>query len=184
MTTRKEIIQLADGLIRAKGYNAFSFYDISKAVGIKTASIHYHFPSKSDLGVAVVDRQLETLNELILKSEKWTPLKKLDQLINIYSKIMDDDKVCLVGSLSTDLNTVDESIRKHLKVFAEQMLEWVSKFLEEGREQGVFHFEGLPRTRAIMIIGNLLAIVQLSRLTDKRDFKKVTSTIKKDLITI
>lgn len=182
MTTRNEIIELADGLIREKGYNAFSFYDLSKAIGIKTASIHYHFPNKSDLGVAVVDRQLDTLKALMEKTDKYSPVKKLDQLINIYSKIIHDDKVCLVGSLSTDFFTVDETIRQHLKVFAEKMLEWVSGFLEEGREQGVFQFEGQPRTRAIMIIGNLLAIVQLSRLTDKRDFKKVTSTIKKDLI--
>ena len=66
MNTREQIIQLADSLIREKGYNAFSFYDISKSVGIKTASIHYHFPAKSDLGIAVIEHHIQHL-ELVKK---------------------------------------------------------------------------------------------------------------------
>ena len=66
MSKREEIIQLADTLIRQKGYNAFSFYEISDKVGIKTASIHYHFPAKSDLGIAVVDLHIKNLNGLIV----------------------------------------------------------------------------------------------------------------------
>lgn len=182
MTTRKEIISLADDLIRQKGYNAFSFYDLSKAVGIKTSSIHYHFPGKADLGVAVVDRQLETLSQLIEQSVNDSPLEKLDRLIGIYAKTMAEDKVCLVGSLSTDLRTVDIRISEHLRIFAGKMLDWVSSFLEEGRSGGIFRFEGDARTRAVLLIGNLLSIVQLVRLTDKEDFIKVTTTIKQDLI--
>ena len=46
----------------------------------------------------------------------------------------------------------------------------------------VFQFEGAPRTKAIMIIGNMLAIVQLSRLTSDKDFKTIKDTIKQELI--
>ncbi len=61
MNTREQIIQLADTLIRERGYNAFSFYDISKKIEFKTAYIHYHFPVKLNLGVAVIERHIKNL---------------------------------------------------------------------------------------------------------------------------
>ena len=182
MDTRDQIINLADNLIRDKGYNAFSFYDISKAVGIKTASIHYHFAAKSDLGVSVVEQHIHNLSLLKEKFKHRSPFEKLNKFFSIYTSIKNEDKVCIVGSLATDLNTLDKKVKDKLKIFSDNMLEWVSGFLEEGRNSHVFHFEGLPRTKAIMIISNMLAIVQLSRLTGDNDVKTVVDTIKKELI--
>ena len=46
MNTREKIILLGDNLIRKKVIMPFSFGDISKELGIKNASIHYHFTTK------------------------------------------------------------------------------------------------------------------------------------------
>ena len=54
--TAGQILDLAETLIQTRGYSAFSYQDIADSLGIRKASIHYHFPSKADLGVAVVDR--------------------------------------------------------------------------------------------------------------------------------
>jgi len=182
MDTREQIIQLADNLIREKGYNAFSFYDISKSVGIKTASVHYHFPAKADLGVAVIQQHINNLNFVKEKFNGKSPLEKLEKFFSIYSAIQNQNKVCLVGSLATDFNTLDKKVKNKLKLFSGSMLDWVSDFLEEGRNSNVFKFEGPPRTKAIMIIGNMLSIVQLARLTGNKDFKIIKDTIKQELI--
>lgn len=182
LDTREQIIELADNLIREKGYNAFSFYDISRSVGIKTASIHYHFRSKSDLGMAVIEHQLQQLHLVIRKFESKTPIERLEKFFSIYASIKNENKVCLVGSLATDFNTLDKKLQARLKIFSDAMLEWVISFLEEGRNENVFQFKGSARTKAIMIIGNMLAIVQLSRLTFDKDFKAIKDTIKQELI--
>ncbi len=182
MSTRQEIIQYADHLIRAQGYNAFSFYDISDRVGIKTASIHYHFRSKSDLGVAVIEYHTDRLQELIAQCRDRSPMEKLEKLFSIYERIHAEDKVCLVGSLSTDLHTVDERMKEKLQAFAAVMLDWVSGFLEDGRSCGWFCFAGSSRTRAILIIGNLLSTLQLSRLTGEADLEAVKKAIRQDLL--
>lgn len=182
MSKREEIIQLADTLIRQKGYNAFSFYDISDKVGIKTASVHYHFPTKSDLGIAVIERHIENLNNTIEDYERKSSTEKLDRFFAIYRNIKKENKVCLVGSLATDFNTLDEKVRQKLKIFSEVMLHWVSSFLEDGRKDRLFDFEGEPRTKALMIISNMLAIVQLSRLTNDKDFEAVKKSIKNELL--
>ncbi len=57
-----QIVKVAETLIQTKGYNAFSYRDIAAQVGIKTASIHYHFPTKADLGKAVVKHHINGLS--------------------------------------------------------------------------------------------------------------------------
>ena len=61
----QQILNVAETLIQTKGYNAFSYKDISELVGVKTSSIHYYFPAKEDLGKEVVKQHIDLLvNEL------------------------------------------------------------------------------------------------------------------------
>ena len=182
MTTREQIIEIADQLIREKGYNAFSFSDISLAVGIKKASIHYYFNQKSDLGIAVIEKHIAQVNKLIARYKNKGPLKNLDVFINVYCEAKKEDKICIVGSVATDFNTVDEKMKVHLKLFTDIVIKWVEGFLQEGRTSGVFFFEGAARVKALMVITNLLAVVQLSRVTGMQDFKLVIKQIREDLL--
>ncbi|MBL0883583.1 MAG: TetR/AcrR family transcriptional regulator [Chitinophagaceae bacterium] len=182
MKPKEQIVDLADQYIRAKGYNAFSFYDIAKEVGIKTSSIHYHFPSKTDLGVAVIEKELAFITAMIQKNADCSPLEKLNIFFSIYHKIKEANQVCLVGSLATDFMTLDESIQNALKKFSLTILNWVTGFLEEGKRENVFNFSCQPRIKALLIIGNMLSIVQLSRLIDDADFNSVKKAIQKDLL--
>ena len=56
--TSDQILASARNFIVTGGYNGFSYADIAGEVGIRKASIHHHFPSKTDLGIAVVDRYI------------------------------------------------------------------------------------------------------------------------------
>ncbi|KFF10835.1 TetR/AcrR family transcriptional regulator [Flavobacterium hydatis] len=181
MTTREAIIDKADQLIREKGYNAFSFKDISNDIGIKTASIHYHFPAKSDLGVATIKEHIERYETLKKKVANQSPLIKLEAFLAIHTQIKQENKVCIVGSLATDLNTLDETIKSELQIFAALVINWLTEVLTEGKELKIFDFESSPRTKALMIITNMVAIVQLSRLTNENDFVIVKETILKEL---
>ncbi len=181
MTTRENIIEKADQFIRNKGYNAFSFKDISNDIGIKTASIHYHFPTKSDLGVATIKEHIARTEALKKRVANESPLIKLEAFLEIQAQIKKENKVCIVGSLATDLNTLDESIKTELQGFAQIVITWLTEVLIEGKELKIFDFEMEPRTKAIMIITNMVAIVQLSRLTNDSDFDLVRQTILTEL---
>jgi AcrR family transcriptional regulator len=47
--TRRAILEAAARLFRQRGYAAVSLRDIAEAVGMKTGSLYYHFPSKESL---------------------------------------------------------------------------------------------------------------------------------------
>jgi TetR/AcrR family transcriptional regulator, transcriptional repressor for nem operon len=57
--TAEKILRIADSLMVRRGYSAFSDAGISKAIGIRKASIHHHFPTKDGLAVAVLGAHLE-----------------------------------------------------------------------------------------------------------------------------
>ena len=69
-TIYEQILLVAESLIQSRGYNAFSYKDISEIIGIKTSSIHYYFPTKADLGKQVVIQHIEKLYVLAPKGEK------------------------------------------------------------------------------------------------------------------
>lgn len=50
------IMDAAEHRIRTAGFNGFSFREIAADVGIKSSSVHYHFPTKAVLAAAVVRR--------------------------------------------------------------------------------------------------------------------------------
>lgn len=181
MTTREMILDTADQLIRSNGFNAFSYKDISKKIGIKTASIHYHFPMKSDLVIAIIKLHTDRFEEFTAALSGKSPWIKLSCFLSVYAQIKSENKLCLVGSLATDLNTVDDAIKQELKAYAENILLWVTKILTKGKKLKVFEYQLAPRTKALMVITNILAIVQLSRLTTDEDFMLVKETILKEL---
>ena len=55
-TTKRRILDLAENLLQRLGYNGFSYQHLSKELGIKNAAIHYHFPTKEELGVEIIER--------------------------------------------------------------------------------------------------------------------------------
>jgi len=176
-STKDTIIQLGDALIRDKGYNAFSYHDISKALGIKNAAIHYYFPNKSDLGSAIIKDHIDKVAALRDSLKEKDPLTKLKSFLQIYTSIKSQNMVCIVGSLATDLHSIDKNMETLLRTLAENIIQWIIEILEEGKKAKIFAYENPSRVQALMIISNMLASVQLSRLTNENDFKKIKETV-------
>ncbi len=182
VSTRDQIINLTDTLVRDLGYNGFSFYDIGQKLKIKNASIHYYFPTKTDLGIALLETHTERLHRLQESVEGKDSLTKIKSFLSIYNVIHEEGRVCIVGSLATDLKTVEPKMAKALKAFAAEILEWVTGILKEGKENKSFAFTETPRTKALLIITNMLAAVQLTRLTNEKDFLIIRETVLKGIV--
>ena len=57
--SKRTILNLAESLLQDKGFNGFSYAHIASELGVKNAAIHYHFPSKEELGLSVMRRYRE-----------------------------------------------------------------------------------------------------------------------------
>jgi TetR/AcrR family transcriptional repressor of nem operon len=59
------LMDAAERRMRIGGFNAFSFREIAADVGVKSSSVHYHFPTKEKLAAAVIHRYTDEVAELI-----------------------------------------------------------------------------------------------------------------------
>lgn len=62
-----EIMDAAERRMRIGGFNGFSFREIAADVGVKSSSVHYHFPTKEKLAAAVIHRYTNKVAESIDK---------------------------------------------------------------------------------------------------------------------
>src|SRR5690606_29943214 len=135
--SKRTILHLAESLLQDRGFNGFSYADISSQLGVKNAAIHYHFPSKEDLACAVIQRYRERFKLWINNSrvKDLSPEEKLNWFFGIYSSYRaDNGKVCLVGSLEAEFNSIPESLRKEVESLNKEMLIWLEATLNEGRD--------------------------------------------------
>ncbi|MGJ3587594.1 TetR/AcrR family transcriptional regulator, partial [Lactococcus lactis] len=72
INTKEKIVNLGLELIQTRGINGFSFADIAKVIDIKKASIHYYFPSKTDLIEAVLEKYSTNFFEALEQSTAST----------------------------------------------------------------------------------------------------------------
>jgi len=181
--TREKILELGENLIRTKGYNAFSYQDISSELGIKNAAVHYYFPSKKNLGTSIVKTNIQRFEEMVdnMQSRSFDEWQQLDAFVKIYIKSNREKKKCVVGSLSPDFNTLDETTQRELKRMVELILNWLTQLLASGKEKGLFVFPGSAGSKATVIFSSLVASLHLSNVLEKMDYKSYCQSLLDDL---
>ncbi|MBX3036464.1 MAG: TetR/AcrR family transcriptional regulator [Anaerolineales bacterium] len=183
--SKRTILNLAESLLQDKGFNGFSYADISSQLGVKNAAIHYHFPSKEDLACAVIQRYRERFKLWINNSrvKDLSPEEKLNWFFSIYSNFRaDNGKVCLVGSLEAEFNSIPEGLRKEVEGLNKEMLVWLEATLNEGKEAGVFQFNGTPASKAALIYSSVQGALQMARALGTKKFRDVVEQNKQDVL--
>jgi len=123
-----KILDVAEARIRSNGYNDFSFRDIATDVGIKSASVHYHFPTKTDLGVRVTRRYSARFLHYLgdAKDKNTEPKILLKRYIDGYKKLLvDDEAMCLCGMLGAEFSSLPKSVGDEVKRFNDDNIEWL-----------------------------------------------------------
>ena len=164
--TKIEILDLAENFLRDRGFNGFSYANISSALKIKNAAVHYYFPGKADLGVAVIQRARERFanwaqDQTIVSK---TPAEKLEAFFRRYLKFLEAGKqVCLGGALETDFKTLPSAMQVETRKFASEILAWIEEVLVDGQEKRVLTFPGKAKDQAILILSSLQGALQMTR---------------------
>ncbi|MCR9246437.1 MAG: TetR/AcrR family transcriptional regulator [bacterium] len=172
MTTNETTTRLLDAaqkLIQERGYNAFSYKDLAELVGIRTASIHYYYPAKTDLGHAVMDRYLARL-ELALTAIDRTARNekaKLRAFIKLYRDTETCGAICLCGSLASDFGTMPPSIQKLVVAYLDRSEAWVVARIVSGVAAGEFAFAGRAAEAAALLLSSLQGGLLVARARTK-----------------
>ena len=177
--TKTRIMDVAERMIRHGGYNAFSFREIASEIGIKSASIHYHFPTKADLGAAVAaryaDRFLDGL--AVALGPAQPPMDNvlvLEAYVDAFRNALESDStMCLCGMLGAEMAGLPDPVAGEARQFFERNRDWLMTHLRRPGES-----EAALETRALHVISALEGAMILARsLGDNGAFVKVATEL-------
>jgi len=182
--TREQIMDRAAQLLMSRGYNGFSYRDISSHLGVKNAAVHYHFPVKADLAVALVEEHRQLLRSRTSEFMAYggSALEQIEGFFAITSKQCHIGRcICPIGAFSIDYTDLPEEVRKATSRFMDETLKWLTQVLEVGREQNEFNFNGDAQPRALLVLGSLQGARQMARINGIEILNDVVTQIRQDL---
>lgn len=160
------ILGVAERMARQTGYNGFSYREIAKEVGIKAASVHYHFPSKADLGAAVGRRYTERL--LAALGPPDDPEVSPDVLLRRYIEafrrsLVEERLMCLCGVLGAEIADLPQPVAAEAKRFFERNIAWLTRVFERAPEE---RSPEQARAAAMHVVATLEGAMILARAMD------------------
>jgi TetR/AcrR family transcriptional regulator, transcriptional repressor for nem operon len=159
------IMDAAERRMQLGGFGGFSFREIAADVGIKSSSVHYHFPTKEDLAAAVIRRWAQNTSEHI-----DTALEKDPNPLSVWRNTFrgtarSDSHICpctVLGAAAQDLpDQVAAEVRAFFKMCENKMIA-----------------QGLSKPEAARLLSNLIgALVVATALGDKSEFDRATADL-------
>ena len=182
--TREQIMDRAGQLLMSRGFNGFSYRDISSHLGVKNAAVHYHFPAKSDLAMALIDEYRKVLRAGTSEFMAYggSALQQLEGFFAFSAKQCHVGRcICPFGAFSVDFNELPEDIRKATKIFMDETIMWLTRVMEVGRTSNEFSFAGDARAKALTILAGLQGARQMARIHGIELLDDVVKQVRQDL---
>ena len=163
---KEAILEAAEKRGRHAGYSNMSFRDVAKDVGIKSASVHYHFPTKSDLGTALVERYKDHFSQKLLQIDTTNFSDALAKFVQLYdAALVMDQSICLCAALGAESMGIKKQIRAETGVFFQVNIEW-------------FH-EGFNKWRTVCDLRNYYDLDNPVEIT--QDASRICQEINRDV---
>lgn len=183
--TADRILDLAERLVQTRGFNGFSYADVAQALRVTKASLHYHFPTKADLGQRLIERYSEVFAAALaaIDATETSARAKLRTYVGIYATVLNDGRMCLCGMLAANQATLPEPMRAAVTEFFEANERWLTGVLREGRATGELRFGGEPVEVARLLVGSLEGGMLVARsFGETARFQAISDRLLADLV--
>ncbi|MEM9046495.1 MAG: TetR/AcrR family transcriptional regulator [Pseudomonadota bacterium] len=152
-STSDRILDAAEARLRLTGYNGFSFRDLAEDIGIKSASVHHHFPTKEALAI----RLAESYTERFMTALETAPTgpARIGAYRELFrDSLKDGGKMCLCGMLGAEISGLPASVTAKAKDFFEAITTDLEANLKDHAD---------PRGKALAVLARLEGALILGR---------------------
>ncbi len=134
---RERILEAGEALVRQHGLNGVSFRDLADQVGVKSASVHYHFPTKDDFLLVLAQRYserfLETAESVIASGK--TVAEKIRGYSNLFlAAFAEEGRMCLCGILAAEAADLSDPVRREIAGFFDANINLLKGVLGDASE--------------------------------------------------
>lgn len=171
MDTRSRLIEEATHIVRTRGYSAFSYADLAEVVGIRKPSIHHHFPTKEDLGVALIEHYTDVFMSRLehISRGEATTVGRLRGYSVLYDEAFAAGEACLCGMLASEVANLPASMRAGVLRFLNLNRDWIRDALQAGEDAGKGGLHADFDAQATNILGLLQGALFVARAMDSRE---------------
>lgn len=184
--TAEHILKSAEALMIERGYSAFSYADISEAVGIKKPSIHHHFPTKAALAAGVLkahrEKTIEGTEQIDRQIE--SPRKRLHAYVQYWEGCIRGRTVsfCVAALMGAELPSLPEEVQAEVRLHFKALGEWLERTLKSGVKAGVIKLQDSAAVEAQTLMAVVHGAMLSARATGNCDvFRLVTGAALKRL---
>ncbi len=175
-TTREQLLTVAADLLQRVGYASFSFRDLAEAVGIRAASVHYHFPTKADLGVALVDWfRAQSDPQMAALCQAYPNVR--ERLLALAEQVAEhtctNGKSCPINLLLSEFSVLPENLQLKVRAWVDDCLAGMAAWLDQGRQAGELKFPGDAIYQARLVWSVIEHGTQLSRTQADQSFRSL-----------
>src|SRR3974377_378589 len=171
-STKKELLDAAGLPGQTRGYNGFSFHDLGAAVGITTASIHYHFPTKANLGQQLVKRYTAEFMAALGDPKASPPSQRLRHYVSLFRAALSEGRMCLCGMIGAEVDGVPAEVSAEVREFFRANELWLMRVFEVAGAHTT-----TARGKARLFVSALEGAMLIARASgDASSFDDVTKT--------
>jgi TetR/AcrR family transcriptional regulator, transcriptional repressor for nem operon len=121
-------MDLAENHMRNAGYGGFSFRDLAAEIGIKSASVHHHFPTKATMAAAVARRYADRFFATVARSSDVTADEAIAAYRSAFKAALDrDGMMCLFGVLGAEAGGLSPEVANEILTFFRRCIEDLSQ---------------------------------------------------------
>lgn len=155
--TRESILEIGVELISGRGYNGFSYQHIADRLNVKKAAIHYHFPAKEDLALAVVELQREKIYSALRFVDDDTAVDVFERLLDLYQNCDLSSGFCNPDSaIAAEAVAIAAPISAACQSLTIDLISWIENCLDKGAKAGTLKFNGSSDVHALNILTSLI----------------------------
>jgi TetR/AcrR family transcriptional repressor of nem operon len=166
-------MDLAESHIRNAGYGGFSFRELAAEIGIKSASVHHHFPTKATMAAAVARRYADRFLAEVVGQPNETAEDAIATYRSVFrTALARDGRMCLCGVLGAEAGGLPPEVAEATLIFFQRCIEDLSQRM------------GCPdaKARALQVMATLEGGMVLARaMGSNDDFVKATACLAKRL---
>ena len=178
--TAQRIMDVAHQLLIERGFSAFSYADIAEAVEIRKASIHHHFPTKTALVVAVLERHRLRMQEAhaALDQHVSSPIDRLKKYVDYWEACIRNmtEPFCIAALLGAELPGLPEEVQTEVGKHFTCLRQWIAKNMKDGVRQKTIRLQASAEVEAEMLMAAVHGAMISARVNHSSAlFKQVTS---------
>ena len=176
--TRETILDAAFQEVHRHGFQAASLANILAKTGLTKGALYHHFPTKDDLGLAVIDEVVRAGLDAMMFAplrESDTPFDTLLEIVRRKAQRADLENVslgCPLNNLMQEMSPLNATFKKRLNAVLATWQAAVADALTRAQKQGTVRRDVDCRAAALFIVSSWEGCVGVAKaMQSVKDFR-------------